>query len=471
MHKYIHKLYLPLFILLFSSGLYSQKTTISGVAHNQPNMMIRLLVYADNFSNLERSIAETRTDLNGEFSIDFEISNTQFSYITLGLDRGELYISPGSSYKINIPYDTLRTKGSIFDRLPLRFSIDPNDNGIQNDIENYNIVYNDFLYKNATQIYRSRSKTVVKEFIEEVKNDFDKVEPSFVKQYIDYSLVSLIWLSKMENNSSILENYLINKPVLYDNIQYCEFFREFFKGYFDVQKTFRYEEIVDAINYGQSASALTDLITRDSLLLADRRITELNAMLLLSSYYYDRYVNKKKVREKLEEISMNSSYSDNKQIAENFITKLTQLDSGSKAPNFKLTNVSGKSFSLNDLKGRFVLLTFYRNDCRICEFHIDQLAKIQEATGVEVVVITAGKLADDSPLVTKISKLNWLILQTGSDITVLEDYEIKAFPTYILINPDSTIGYVHLPMPQENMQLYISRFMEVYNNNASIDQD
>ena len=219
--------------VIISLSVFSQNVIITGKAEQQPQQLVRIISYADEFSNLEKTIAQTETDTEGNFSLQFEINQTQFAFLALGLEKGEFYLSPGSSYNIIIPLDTSESRGSIFDRLPLRFIISADDGGVQQSIEDFNIEYNDFIFNNINSIYRSRDKSVVTQFVDAIKEKYSNNSSGFVKNYVDYSLASLLWLSKKENNQKILLNYFINKPVFYNNIQYADFFKEFFKDYFN----------------------------------------------------------------------------------------------------------------------------------------------------------------------------------------------------------------------------------------------
>ncbi len=82
----------------------------------------------------------------------------------------------------------------------------------------------------------------------------------------------------------------------------------------------------------------------------------------------------------------------------------------------------------------------------------------------EIVTIVAGNNIDNVVSHANEKGFNWPILQIDTNILLLEDYNIATYPSYVFINPDGTIAYAHLPMPDENMELYLQRFMESYNN-------
>jgi len=72
---------------------------------------------------------------------------------------------------------------------------------------------------------------------------------------------------------------------------------------------------------------------------------------------------------------------------------------GIKAPDFKLKNVNGDIFRLNDLKGKVVLINFWGTWCAPCRVEIPDFIKLNnkyQAQGLEIVGITlqSGEPAD-----------------------------------------------------------------------------
>jgi len=448
---------------IFSISAFSQYVVVTGTSNGQADKLVRIIVYSDQFSMLENTLAQTSTNNKGEFSMKFLVEETQFAYLAFGLEKGEFYLSPGATYNFNILTDTVLGSKSIFDRTPLNFTLEADDGGIQYSIEEFNFKYNNFIYDNVKSIYKSKDKSVVTRFVSNMRNEYTSNNSEYVKNYVEYSLVSLLWLSRKESNSSILENYIANKPVLYKNIQYTDFFKEFFKNYFDSEKSYTYSELILAIN-NPKYSVLSNLLMRTEPLAMDNRVREIVEMLLLERNYHNQDVNKKQVVDKLNNIASGSKYIDNKVIAKDYIVALKEMQSGSLAPEITLIDKAGDTILLNNFEGKFVLLSFVKPNCNICNFQMQLLNDIKEQlkNEFEIVTIVAGNNMDNVIGFAKERGYNWTFLKTGNDILIFEDYNIKAYPSYILINPDGTIAYAHLPMPEENMKLYLQRFMDAY---------
>ncbi len=454
---------LLILVNLFFISMFSQNVDVVGTATGRDDKLVRVIVYSDQFSLLENTIAESRTNISGEFTLNFNVNQTTFAYLAIGLEKGEFYLTSGAKYNFSIPLDTTLGKGSIFDKLPLNFSVEADDGGVQKGIGDFNVKYNEFIYNNVNSIYKYRDKSVVVQFVDDMSKEYI-VDSSYVSNYVKYSLASLLWLSKKENNEQILDNYIVNKPVLYNNIQYTEFFKDFFSSYFDTEKLFSYSELILAIN-NNDANIFTKLISRNEQFAHDGRVSEIVEMLLLSRNYHNRDIEKNQVISKLRKILSTSKYAENRTIAKDFILTLTAMQSGSKAPNLTLYNSDDDTISLEKYKGKFILLDFVKENCKICNFQMKRLNELKNINNdkFEIITIVAGDNINSITNYIKQNRFTWPVFKTGNRVLGLEKYNVITYPSYVFINPDGTIAYANLPMPEENMQLYLTRFMDKYN--------
>lgn len=438
-----------------------QQIKVSGGVPDTPGELVRVMSYEDLFSRWEKTLATTRTDQEGYFQLDFNLAHATFAYIAVGLKRGELHLSnePGSFYDLTIKPDTNSQRGSIFDELPLQFIVTAKDGGLLDAIGEFNTQYNTFLYKNANRIYRGRDRTFINEFRKNIDNQFDKYESDYLKEYIRYSFASLEWTSKMKSNDSIVSEYFINKPVLYNNIQYCEFLTDFFKTYFIIENVFEYHELIEAINGESDGLSVKSLILRNEVFQQDPQISELIETILIAKKYYNPDIRRSKVLNLLKEIQHNGLYEENRLVAENYIKKLLDLESGTIAPSFSLADKNGTLFSLSDFQGKFVLLSFVKPSCKICLNHLGLLVELKERFPAKLQNVTIVYGQDYKDVITYASErdFNWPILNLDDDILMLEAFNIRAYPSYVLLNPDGTISMATAPMPDENLELYISR--------------
>jgi thiol-disulfide isomerase/thioredoxin len=128
---------------------------------------------------------------------------------------------------------------------------------------------------------------------------------------------------------------------------------------------------------------------------------------------------------------------------------------------------NGQMVKLNDLKGQFVLLNFISTTCKPCLFDFQQLSDIQQSQGnkLKIVTIVSGGNQDGVAAFKGENNFNWMLLNLDEDILLLESYQVKTFPAYILLNPDASIAMAPAPPPNENLEFLIKGFMTRYSNN------
>ena len=453
-----------LFLLSFVNLIsIAQPITITGKAERQANEMVRVIVYTDQFSHLTKTLASTQTDANGNFEIKLEIEKADYAFLAVGLKKGEFYLKPGAKYSFKILKDTVSEQRSVFDELPLQFILDANDQGLNSAIGDYNAFYNEFIYRNASRIYQGRQGKLIADYEMRAKMQFGKIKNPYFIDYMQYSFASLEWIG-LRKKQNILHKYFANKPVLYNNIQYTDFFNDFMKAYLSSTEYFDYRDIIAAIKSTNALYTIDKMLKRDTLLATDQQLRALSTLLLLSRKIHNPDLPKGRVAELIEEIHSKNGDEKIRKIAGNFSRKLQKLQSGTPAPFFELEDAKGDTISLKQAEGKFVLLSFIRTDCRICLLQLEQLIGLEKkfANKLQNITIVHGSNYQKVIRYADSRLYDWPFLNLKKDILLLEEYEIKTYPTYAIINPDGSIAMIPAPMPDENLDIYLIRMMVQY---------
>jgi peroxiredoxin len=160
--------------------------------------------------------------------------------------------------------------------------------------------------------------------------------------------------------------------------------------------------------------------------------------------------------------SQQCSTPKNRQIAYEILKKITKLKVGQDAPGFTLYTLSGKTKRLEDFKGKFVYLNFANTKNYACKKDFQVLEQVRQLFKRDMVIVTV--LTDEDPDMAqeyiKNNKLKWTFLHFNQNAKVLFDYDVKAYPTYYLINPEGKLVLSPSPAPEEN---FMSVFSEMYN--------
>ncbi len=453
--------YFALF-LIAPLALNAQSITISGQAQGRVFEKIRIKVYADQFSHLKKTIAQTLTDEEGNFSFSFNYNKTNYAWLSVELLDGEFYLKPGASYRFDVFPDTAK-KGSVYDQLPLQFNMVASDGGLNENLQQFNVLYNTFVVNHFDEIYRNRDLAVIFQLRKKVEEQFAGVNNSYFNTYVKYSMAQLEWVSKKKSTKTIVKEYFANKPVYHNNIQYTDFFHAVFKEYVVRQFYGRYfNQLVEAVRAG-SLSAFKTVFLKDDLLAGDKKLMELVMMQTLAGYYGNSDFSKEGVIKILKQIKKQSHNTLNAKIAGNYILRLTHISSGTPAPDFQLPVSSGKMLSPNDFKGQVVIFDFMKADCHVCLTHLDFLKDLASRMGskLKIVMLVYGSHPDKIKLLLKKQNLDWPVLYVGKRIDVLDAYEVKIFPTYIILNPDATIAIAPASMADENLENEVMRVLKV----------
>jgi len=144
-----------------------------------------------------------------------------------------------------------------------------------------------------------------------------------------------------------------------------------------------------------------------------------------------------------------------------------KYDNGELAPPFETTLVDGRSFSLSNLKGSYVLLDFWGTWCGPCRVEFPKLKalhkkyynqKIENADNFHIVGIALEREGDLERTKRAIDKLglNWdyHIFDPISNFKIFnakiatELYGVREVPTWYLIDPKGMIVGVNMPFEE-----------------------
>ena len=319
------KILLAIAFLFFIFSSFSQTTIIKGIVENSDFNKICVITYADQISYLEKTIASAEIDENGDFFIEFELSNTIYSNLVIEFQKAEFYIVPGKTYELKIICKKDDKPYSFSDpKIPDIKIINSNKSELNTLIREFNFIYNNFVISNFNNIYKKRQKYLVDTLKNKANKFINIIENEYFENYIKYKIASIEQMARIKNKNIIAQEYFINKKVLYNNVEYMSFFNTFFEGYLSANpKNISINHIRDIIN-NENASVLKliKIIEKDKILSQDYQILELVLLKSLKELYYTPNYNRKNILNLISSISKNGKYSQNRDIAQNLISSI-----------------------------------------------------------------------------------------------------------------------------------------------------
>jgi thiol-disulfide isomerase/thioredoxin len=169
----------------------------------------------------------------------------------------------------------------------------------------------------------------------------------------------------------------------------------------------------------------------------------------------------------LDELSenLNKEYPNTEEIA--FLRKQIEINkkiaTGSPAPNFSLKDKDGKTVSLADLKGKYVMIDFWATWCQPCLGEIPYAAKLEEEFSKDVTFVYICMSSKEDKwkemVAEKPSEQVQLFVEGEAQEQIQEDYQVSFYPTYILLDREGKIITKNI-RPSENGQEVLKQTIE-----------
>jgi thiol-disulfide isomerase/thioredoxin len=239
----------------------------------------------------------------------------------------------------------------------------------------------------------------------------------------------------------LFDLFLDDRPVLYKNPEYMEFFNRFFDRHITGNNKFiKRKDLMITINELNSYPALLDSLGKDTLL-RNEAIRELALFIALKELYHDPAFPDRNIISILEQMINQSNISEHHSIASTLITELTRLNEGTPAPYFKLPSIQGDSVSPDDLKGKPVYLSFkttWSSPC-LAEFALMDTLYGQYGTEIQFVSVMFDLDPDVVKRFRQEKGYQWIFLFNGTGTDLIEKYNIRTFPVFMLIDKEGII--------------------------------
>jgi peroxiredoxin len=448
----MYKFFAVIFSLLASLLTFSQNVVIRGVAKTYEFKEIGVWMNSDYLSNLQKQLTYTTIDSAGNFTLEF--NSKEIQYVTLKVEKfiSSLYIEPKGNYEIILyPPDSTTYQNPNLEqivKLSIKLKSKTEINAITMDYDNR---FDEFL---GVSYLRIKPQVQIDSFKMAMREFYSTVNNAYFISYINYTIASLEQKTKMSEKKLFAE-YLFNKPVLYKNPEYMLFFNDFFKQKVkDFSMTKAGAPMVFQINDRGSFSGTMELLKRDAFLQNDT-LRELVLIKGLYEAYYDNSFKRPSVVAILQQIVQETTIEEHKRIAQNILNSFSNLKAGTSAPYFELPDKTGLTHSLDELRTKkYVYLMFYDVNCSACQQQMKIIPSLIKMYGERItfVSVSADKTnADLKNFQSKNLKYNWLFLYDNTQGKLKKDYEIKALPSYFLIDPEGKFIQVPAESPEEDI--------------------
>lgn len=434
----------------------AQNLRIAGKT-NKPNALVRLLTYNDLFTKEQTVIGETYSDFSGNFSFNTVIQHYTPAQIAVDLDRVDLVLRPGSFYDINVSIPAKNADLSFFEQEPPSLRINSaKDNDMSRQLIVSETIINDFVYDYIDEICRAKKSYLIDTLAGKIVRAMGDRKNDFVDTYVRYKLAALRMAASLGSTARIITEYFDSQPVLYLQSSYVDLFNEIFDGYFDSRK-FNRRELMGVMY--SDYDGFWNYIMKDDFLSRNTQLAELIVMKYLSQFYYGNPNQKQIAVDFMDRIKNGSEYPQNRAVASDMLTRVGRLSYDTDAPDFSLRDKDGDTVSLSDYRDGMVLLQFVDRVSDMTDYEFSKLNELQKQWNdtISVVTIATKESFDDFAELFENQKYNWKLLNLGDDILLLEKYNIRTCPDYVILKSEGRIGMAPAAAPDRYLDYHVRR--------------
>jgi peroxiredoxin len=437
---------------------------ISGTGNGYAGVELKLFFQTDPVSKRLKPLFRVRCDSTGSFSCEIPSSGDGKLYIKAGIYSFFLYTREGSEYVLRLPEFYEKTEGEKHNPFFVETSIIPQVINNQKDINNFirifdtefNPVYNDV----ADRIFKNYGKSDIPGLIQKLNSLSGIDTSSFFLDFVKFRMIMLNRVAQGEYPGRMEDSLMINLKFLPRNPAYIDLINQQFTGYFRaIQNGPFKEEYLRAIATS-SVVGLKDILRKDGKA-ENISLQEYVIMLDIYSEYYYGTIPPGNALAILSELKMSGSVVFIRGTAAILLERMNSLRAGTLPPDFSLLDEYGKPVTPADFKGKYLLITFARSDnpYTVEEYHLLTMWFGKYSNDLQIITILTDSNFHSALEKMKKQGFSWKMLD-GSRADMLEyTYDIKMYPSFMLIDREGKIAIPDCPFPSEYLESIIKRLV------------
>lgn len=443
-------------LLLLALGATAQNVTITGRS-NKANTLVRLFVYEDLVNETGILLDQGQTDEKGHFILEGNVKQILPARIYVGLEPVDLILTPNATYDIEIIVPEQKGNVSYFEKELSTLRVKrATDKGIYRQIIHSEEIINGYMMEHFSQIYRGRQVRYIDSIQNAISRAVPDIKSDYVKSHNRYKIAAIRLGISADGGKRIVKDYFDGQPVLYTQSAYVDLFKELFDGYFN-RASYDSHLLNDAFTEGPAA--FRKYLATDPLMANNPQLAELIIIYNLQKLCHGDRNTSHLAKGHLAHIGSRTNYVQHKAIITDFLEKLGHLAVGTPAPDFTLKDRDGKDVSLSDYGNGMVLLQFVDGLSLVAERQLAELSRLHGQWRDTVQILTIATRDRMGLFKSQFAEkqYGWTLLNLGDNILLLEAYDVRTFPEYILVAPGTKIGAAPAPAPEGNLEAVVRK--------------
>lgn len=439
MNKYLFLL----FISIACFQTYGQSITeIHGYAPAYAGKEIEIYQISDFITMREERIAASTVKPDSTFSLVFNLDETRKLILKSGNNKANLFANPSGKYEVLFPekskYDPYNPSGNFVELV--FYNLEKDD--INYKILEFNRWNDEFVAR-----YYTKHNADSKYFVARLDTFKMNVEKYYKADTLDryfnyhrkYTIAKLDDLRFMgsRNQYEKYDFYIRPTPVYYQNEAYFQYINHYYEKLLPRINS----EINNRIYLGilkSSPSAIYNAMGKEYTLHANYKLRELIMLKTLSECFYEKDYPQTNILTILDSVSKFGLFPENKIIAQNIRFRLTELSSGSKAPDFLLKD-DGNDLTLQSFQKKYLYLFFVDPTSLDNMKQMNLLKPIYERHKDNINFVMVYKDKPEIDVAKLKNELPWKVISSKESNSIFKNYNVVNYPYYVLIDP---FGYV-----------------------------
>lgn len=472
------RFFISFLLFLFTLSAFSQ-SKIKVHFPGAENQTIHIWTYEDYISHTKKDLGTYKVNRKGNFSVELTFKHPTPIYIQVQYMRLQLFIEPQRDYEIDIdPIDFSNRDyypKTVIGFLSPNFKITkPIEHELNEGIQGVKKLFSAFVDSNYLSLVRGQNThALVDTFSRELDNYVNSFGNKYLHDFVDYQLVELRLLSREYSNKMVVDKYFASGKLNLDDPYAMNFFNTFWSNYILMKgKEYSPFQLDSVINKEQSYQALSALLSHDPLL-KDSILRELVIIRNIPQLFANQNFSKKALIHILYDISRSKISAQHREIATNMSQRMSSLQLGNDAPDFKFTDLHGNPFQLSDFEGKYIYLNIWNTECPDCLADMEYTKELFEEFDDIIVFISISVDADTSYMhnYIKSREFQWTFAHLDNNFKFLTDYSVSNLPRYILLNKEGKIEMLHAPSPSNHFSDYFLKMLNDKKGNLRLKHE
>ncbi len=461
------RIFIPaLLCFLFSFSSVQAKELVKISFPGAENQEASLFAYEDLMNYQLKKLKQKSFDSKAQVRFELNVNHVQRFVVRVGFTRFSFYMEPGASYEIVV--DTMNFDHpamypiQVVNYLTPHYTIKRTTKGedVNALLNTFSDNYNEFLNRNYMRIYRKQDVAGVVDSAKLLIEQFTKqTEHEYVKVHANIQMGQLQMMARQLQPAKMAETYFTADKIQYRNLAYMDFFNMYWKGYILTRsKAFTPYELDSAVNIERSYARLDALVARDSVL-ADSTLRQLVILRNLQDMYVNRKFRKEAVQTILMNLAGQAAHPEHEKMATHMRKIFHKYEKGNTAPDFSVVSFEGSTLRLEEMKGKYVVISFFNMQCLECLAELDYMVELYEEFHdiIEFVSVSTDQDPAKAKQYVTAKDYKWTFAFYNHDL--FDNYNISMIPVFILIDKEGKMENYDCPRPSQYFEDYFIQML------------